>query len=57
MEIELDLWALVEEMLPGLIEIERIEALAAGKTEADDPFADGQEEADQGPEGHEGNDA
>lgn len=30
MEIELDLWSLVEEMLPALEEIERIEALAAG---------------------------
>lgn len=28
-EIEIDLWALVEEMLPGLLEIERIESLAA----------------------------
>ena len=28
MEIEIDLWALVEEMLPGLLEIERIEAMA-----------------------------
>lgn len=30
MEIDLDLWPLVLEMLPGLEEIERIEALAAG---------------------------
>jgi hypothetical protein len=30
MEIELDLWPLALEMLPGLEEIERIEALAAG---------------------------
>jgi hypothetical protein len=33
LEVDLDVWPLVEELVPLLEEIERIEAIAAGKTE------------------------
>jgi len=36
LEVDLDVWPLVEEMLPLLEEIERIEALAAGETEQEE---------------------
>jgi hypothetical protein len=55
MEIDLDVWPLVEELMPLLEEIERIEAIASGKTPATDTDADGQE-TDQRPEDCEGND-
>lgn len=48
-EINLDVWPLVEELLPLLYEIERIEALAAGKNEAEATGIHGKE-TDQGPE-------
>jgi hypothetical protein len=33
LEVDLDVWPLVEELVPLLEEIERIEAIAAGKAE------------------------
>ena len=56
-EIELDFWGIIEPLLPLLEEIDRIEAIAAGKTEADDLTTDGQEEGDQGPGGYGQHDA
>jgi hypothetical protein len=35
LEVDLDVWSLVEELMPLLKEIERIEAIAAGKTESE----------------------
>ena len=37
MEVDLDLWPLVEPLVPLLEELERIEALAAGEDTGDDP--------------------
>ena len=45
-EIDLDLWPLVAPLVPLLEEVERVEALAAGKTAAASPDANGQEETD-----------
>jgi hypothetical protein len=36
-EIDLDLWPLVEPLVPLLEELERIEALAAGENDSEDP--------------------
>lgn len=55
MEIDLDVWSLVEELMPLLEEIERIEAIASGKTPDTDMDADGQE-ADQRPKDRDQND-
>lgn len=41
MEINLDVWPLVEELMPLLEEIERIEAIASGKTDDTDTDDDG----------------
>ena len=41
MEINLDVWPLVEELIPLLEEIERIEAIASGKTPNTDLDDDG----------------
>ena len=39
MEVDLDLWPLVEPLVPLLEEMERIEDLAAGEDDNDDPPA------------------
>ena len=39
MEVDLDLWPLVESLVPLLEELERIEALAAGNDGGKDPPA------------------
>lgn len=36
-EIDLDLWPLVEPLVPLLEELERIEAMAAGENDSEDP--------------------
>lgn len=57
MEADLDLWPLVAPLVPLLEELERIEAMAAGKTAAGSPATDGQEEAHQRSEGRSEHDA
>jgi hypothetical protein len=53
MRIELDLWPEIAPLAPLFGELERIEAMAAGKTEAVRSI-DHAWEDDQGPEGHGG---
>lgn len=53
-EIEIDLSSVIMEVLPGLLEIDRIEAIAAGKTVREEDFQlNGEEKDDEGPEGGE----